>query len=60
VVREVVAAAGLGVDVEKVESMARLVELGALLTPAVAVDGRVVVSGHVPKPDELKQLFGLV
>jgi hypothetical protein len=28
-----------------------------MMTPALAIDGRVVVSGTVPSPDELKNLF---
>jgi hypothetical protein len=36
-----------------------MVELGVLRTPAVAFDGKVVLSGHIPKSDEVKQLLGL-
>ena len=59
VVRHVVEEAGLGCQVQKNESMDRMVELGVLKTPAVAFDGRIVLSGHIPKSDEDKQLLGL-
>jgi predicted thioredoxin/glutaredoxin len=36
-----------------------MIELGVLKTPAVAFDGRVVLSGHIPKSDEVKRLLGL-
>jgi hypothetical protein len=36
-----------------------MIELGVLRTPAVAFDGKVVLSGHIPKSDEVKQLLGL-
>jgi small redox-active disulfide protein 2 len=59
VVRHVVEQAGLAIEVEKSESTARMVELGVLVTPAVAVDGKVVLSGRIPKADEIKQLLGV-
>jgi small redox-active disulfide protein 2 len=59
VLRHVVDEAGLDCEVQKSESMDRMVELGVLKTPAVAFDGRIVLSGRIPKSDELKQLLGL-
>ena len=31
--------------------------LGVKLTPAVVVDGKIIVSGHIPTVDELKELL---
>jgi small redox-active disulfide protein 2 len=59
VVRHVVGEAKLDCEVQKSESVDRMVELGVLKTPAVALDGKVVLSGHVPKADEIKRLLGL-
>ena len=59
VVREVVDEAQLGCEVQKNESMDRMIELGVLKTPAVAFDGEVVLSGRIPRSDEVKQLLGL-
>ena len=59
VVRHVIEEAKLDCLVQKSESMDRMVELGVLKTPAVAFDGKVVLSGHIPKSDEVKQLLGL-
>ena len=59
VVRHVVEEAKLDCRVEKNESVDRMVELGVLKTPAVAFDGRVVLSGHIPKSDEVRRLLGL-
>ena len=59
VVRHVVEEAKLDCRVEKNESVDRMVELGVLKTPAVAFDGKVVLSGRIPKSDEVKQLLGL-
>jgi len=59
VVRHVVEEAKLGCLVQKSESVDRMIELGVLRTPAVAFDGKVVLSGHIPKSEEVKQLLGL-
>jgi len=59
VVRHVVDEAQLECQVQKIESMDRMIELGVLKTPAVAFDGKVVLSGRIPKSDEVKQLLGL-
>ena len=59
VVQHVVEQAGLQVQVVKDESIERMVELGLMATPGVAVDGEVVVSGRIPRAEELRQIFGL-
>jgi small redox-active disulfide protein 2 len=59
VVQQVVDGARLDCQVQKIESMDRMIELGVLKTPAVAFDGRVVLSGHIPKSEEVKELLGL-
>lgn len=60
VVQHVVEQAGLQVDVIKDESIERMAALGLMATPGVAVDGKVVVSGRIPRAEELRQIFGLV
>jgi len=57
VVRHVVESEGLPFDVEKVESMDRMLELGLLATPGVAVDGKVVFSGRIPKAEEIRKIL---
>lgn len=59
VVRHVVEQAGLACDVRKDERLERMVELGVLRTPAIAVDGRVVHQGAIPKSDDVRRLLGL-
>ena len=59
VVRHVVEEAKLECQVQKSESMDRMVELGVLKTPAVAFDGKVVLSGHIPRAEEIKKLLDL-
>jgi small redox-active disulfide protein 2 len=59
VVRHVVEEAGLGCDIQRVESLERMVALGVMRTPAVVFDGKVVLSGRIPKAEEVRRLLGL-
>ena len=59
VVRHVVDEAHLSCLVQKDESLQRMAELGVMRTPAVVFDGRVVLSGRIPKAQEVRQLLGL-
>jgi len=46
---------GVEAEVVKVEDVNEIVARGVMLTPALAVDGQVVVSGHVPSIEEIKK-----
>jgi small redox-active disulfide protein 2 len=59
VVRHVLDEAKVDCQLQKVESVDRMVELGVLRTPAIAFDGRLVHQGGIPKSDEVKRLLGL-
>jgi small redox-active disulfide protein 2 len=59
VVHRVVEEAHLNCEVQKNESLERMADLGVMRTPAVAFDGKIVLSGHIPKPEEVRQLLGL-
>lgn len=59
VVQHVVEQAGLDVDLVKEESYERMMALGLLATPGVAIDGTVVMSGRIPKADEVRRLLGI-
>jgi len=59
VVRHTVESAGLSCEVTKVESYQRIAELGVMATPAIAIDGGVVLAGRVPKTDEVRSLLGV-
>jgi small redox-active disulfide protein 2 len=53
------AAKALGVEyqIEKVTDINAIMQMGVMMTPALAVDGQVKVSGKVPSADEIKQLL---
>jgi len=59
VVSHVVETANLEVEVVKDDSVERMLQLGLLSTPGVVVDGKIVLSGRVPKAAEVRQLLGL-
>lgn len=57
VVKHVVEQSGVDMDVVKEESYERMMALGLLSTPGVAIDGKLVFSGRIPKADEVRQLL---
>jgi small redox-active disulfide protein 2 len=59
VVQHVVEQAGLEIEVVKDESIERMMALGLMATPGVVIDGKVVISGRVPKAEEVRHLLGL-
>jgi small redox-active disulfide protein 2 len=50
---------GLDYEMEKVTDMMRFADFGVMVTPAMAVDGEVKVSGRVPSVEELKTMLTL-
>jgi len=48
---------GLTADISHLYDVKEYALLGVRVTPAVIVDGRVVLSGKVPTVEELKKLF---
>lgn len=49
--------AGVDADVQKVEDIAAMVKAGVLSTPAIEIDGKVVMAGRVPTPEEIAKLL---
>ena len=52
-----VKAAGIECEVIKVTDINEIMQLGVMLTPALAIDGQVKVVGKVPSPDEIKKML---
>jgi len=55
--REVVAQNNIDATVTKVEDIVEIMKFNVMTTPALVVDGKVVVKGRVPSNDELKELL---
>jgi small redox-active disulfide protein 2 len=49
---------GLDYEIEKITDLLRFADFGVMMTPALVVDGEVVVSGRVPPVEEMKALLG--
>jgi small redox-active disulfide protein 2 len=60
VVKHVIEQSGLDAEVVKDESVEHMMALGLMVTPGVVIDGKVVVSGRIPKAEEIRYLLGIV
>jgi len=49
----------LGIDakIEKVTDIDEIISRGVISTPAVAIDGKIVISGKIPTLEEAKKLL---
>lgn len=46
--------AGVEIELEKVTEIAEIMSYGAMSTPGVVVDGKLVHSGGIPGPDKVR------
>ena len=56
-VKKALAELALSADVEKVTDIRQIIQRGVMSTPALAIDGTVVLQGKNPTVDQLKQLI---
>ncbi len=56
--RKVVSENNIKAEVEKVSEIKKIMEFGVMMTPALAIDGKVVLAGKVPSEQEIKKLLG--
>jgi len=55
--REVISKNGIDATIIKIEDIMEIMKYNIMTTPALVVDGKVVVKGRIPSSDELKQLL---
>lgn len=55
--RDVVESIGLEANISKVEDIMDIMAYGIATTPALVVDGKVVMKGRVPSNDEIRKLL---
>jgi len=48
---------GVEYEMEKIDDIDRIMEMGVLMTPALAVDGKVKFSARIPSTEELKKII---
>ncbi len=47
----------LPADIAPIHDIQEFAKLGVMITPAVIVDGKIVISGRIPTVEELKKLL---
>jgi small redox-active disulfide protein 2 len=55
--REAVEQTGINATITKVEDIVEIMNYGVMTTPALVIDGKVVVKGKVPTVTEIKSLI---
>jgi small redox-active disulfide protein 2 len=55
--RDVVSKNGIDATITKVDDIMEIMKYNIMTTPALVIDGKVVLKGRVPSADELKQLL---
>ena len=48
---------GLEASIDKVEDLMDIVRLGVMTTPSVMMDGKIIISGRVPKVKEIMKML---
>ena len=48
---------GIEYEIEKVTELNDIMKLGVMMTPALAIDGQVKISGRVPSADAIKKIL---
>jgi small redox-active disulfide protein 2 len=48
---------GVTAEITKVTDLKQIMALGVMMTPALAVDGKVKLAGRVPTVEEIKKLL---
>lgn len=55
--REVVEQNGISAEISKVEDIMEIMRFNVMTTPAIVIDGKVVLKGRVPSVNELKEIL---
>jgi len=55
VVEQTVKETGISAEITKVDQINNILNYSVMITPALVIDGKVVVSGRVPSKDEIKK-----
>jgi len=56
-VKEAVAQKGIEASVEKVDDIMQIMSFGVMTTPALVIDGKVVVKGKVPSVKDIIEML---
>ena len=50
-------ALGIEYEIEKVTDINEIMKFGVMMTPALAVDGKVKITGKVPSPEDIEKII---
>lgn len=56
-VRNAIEELNIAADVSKVEDIVEIMQYGVMNTPALVIDGKVVLSGRLPQEKEIKEII---
>lgn len=48
---------GIEYELEKVTDINKITQMGVMITPALAIDGEVKISGKVVSPEDIKEML---
>ncbi|MBV5343256.1 thioredoxin family protein, partial [bacterium] len=48
---------GISAEISKVEDIMEIMKFNVMTTPAIVIDGKVVLKGRVPSANELKDIL---
>jgi small redox-active disulfide protein 2 len=57
IVKKVVKKLGIKAEVGHLYDMNKIVEYGVMMTPAVAIDGKIRIEGKIPREDEIAKII---
>lgn len=57
ITQEVLTELNLNLKIDYIKEIERMIELGIISTPALAINNQVIVSGYLPTKDEIKNLI---
>lgn len=55
--KEAVAKTGISATITKVEDIVEIMQFGVMTTPALVIDGKIVIKGKVPSIEEISKLL---
>ncbi|MBE0477497.1 TM0996/MTH895 family glutaredoxin-like protein [Candidatus Aerophobetes bacterium] len=53
--REAIEELGIEAEIEKVQDVREISKFGVMMTPALAIDGKIKCSGEIASPDKIKK-----
>jgi len=56
-VKKIADSMGVEYQLEKVTDIMKIMEFGVMMTPGLAIDGKVKAAGKVPKDEEIKKFL---